>query len=770
MPATLLALPARGLVLYPGMIRAFPVGRPGSVAAVHLAVDTGTPLVMVVQHDPAVEDPRQAILCETAIELHIEQVVDLPDGTVRVLAEAMRRVRRVSPLAVDPSSGAWIVEVDDLNPPDEDPVMVAALAAEASHLHREWLLGTGMTEADHDLLISTPEEQERLADQMCGILEIGWPIRLQLLDTAPLTERFRLLIAELSVAIARQKIQADIQGLVQTALDKHQKEFHIKEQIKALRAELGEGGGEAEADRFLERVAAAGLPDDARKEAEREITRLRRVPTDSSEYNIARTWLETLLEVPWSTSTPDVSDLAAATEILEADHHGLDKVKERILEYLAVRQLRDDAKGAVLCFVGAPGVGKTSLGRSIARSMGRKFARLSLGGIKDEAEIRGHRRTYIGAMPGRIVRALIRAGSNNPVIVLDEIDKLGNDFRGDPASALLEVLDPEQNGSFVDHYLDVGVDLSNVLFVATANLQDPIPHALHDRFEVIEIPGYTEEEKTRIARQFLLPRLAQEHGLEPRQLRLDAGALTRVIREYTREAGVRDLNRQLAALLRKVARKVVSGGPAPKRLTAAAVARLLGTPRFREELDDRDDTPGVVIGLAWTAAGGDILFVEALSMPGSEGLKLTGALGEVMKESAQAALSWIRANHSRLGLDAQVFEQLLHLHVPAGAIPKDGPSAGVSMLTALASRLLERPVRPKLAMTGEITLRGRVLAVGGVKEKILAARRAGITSVILPRQNAADLDDLPADVRHDVEFHLVDTADEVIALALDAST
>jgi len=496
------------------------------------------------------------------------------------------------------------------------------------------------------------------------------------------------------------------------------------------------------------------------------VERLRHIHQESAEYTIIRTWLETVCDLPWSHTTRDRTSLGRAKQVLDQDHYGLDKIKERILEYLAVRQLKADSKGPILCFVGPPGVGKTSLGKSIARALGREYARVSLGGIKDETEIRGHRRTYVGALPGRIVRAMVRAGSQNPVIVLDEIDKVGADFRGDPASALLEVLDPEQNNTFVDHYLDLPLDLSQVLFIATANLPDPIPPALVDRLEMIELPGYTEEDKLEIARRFLIPRVGERHGLDGKRLVITTAAVQRCIRDYTREAGVRELERQLATLHRKVARKVVEGSNGKVRITPRRVAEYLGPPRFFQELAERADQPGVVIGLAWTAAGGDILFVEATRMEGAGGLKLTGSLGEVMKESAEAAMSWLRTHADDYGLTAADFVADFHLHVPAGAIPKDGPSAGVTMAAALASVVTRRPIRARLAMTGEITLRGKVLPVGGIKEKVLAARRAGVQTVIMPRHNATDLDDIPEVLRRDLRYELVDTVEEVLRLAL----
>jgi ATP-dependent Lon protease len=753
------------VVVLPGMIRAFPVGRPSSAAAIRRAVDERSPLVALPQVDPADEDPTQARLLEVGCTVDVLQITLLPDGTSKVLVEGRGRVVRRSPLRVDGEATA--ADFDDAPRPKEDRVEILALARELATLHEEISAAQGLTPEEQQTLVDTEDHPDRLADQVGATLPMTWEQRLAVLSELSLVGRLRLLLDLGAVAVAQQRIQTEVAAKVTAAMDQNQREYHLKEQLKILRTELGDAAGpDAEADAFEARIAEAGLPEAARREAAREIARLRRITSDSAEYNIARTWLETVCEFPWSRATQDDTSLDNAARVLDEDHYGLHKVKERILEWLAVRQLRKDAQGGILCFVGAPGVGKTSLGRSIARAMGRTFARVSLGGIKDESEIRGHRRTYIGSMPGRVIQALNRAGTKNPVIVLDEIDKLGADFRGDPASALLEVLDPEQNKAFSDHYLDVPVDLSQVLFIATANLVDPIPHALLDRFELLEIPGYTDEEKVAIARRFLLPRLAPEHGLSAEQLRIPESALERIVRDYTREAGLRSFNRHLAQIARKVARKVVEGGPRGATIRASALEQWLGPPRFFPEVDDRDDLPGVVVGLAWTESGGEILFVECLKMSGTPGLKLTGSLGDVMKESAEAAMSWLRAHADELGCTKDDFDALFHLHVPAGAIPKDGPSAGVGMVTALASRLTGRPVKPRLAMTGEITLRGKVLPVGGIKEKVLAARRAGAREVILPRHNAKDLAELPPEVRRDLVFHPVDTVREVLGLAI----
>src|SRR5262249_3120035 len=603
----------------------------------------------------------------------------------------------------------------------------------------------------------------------------------ELLATSDVKARLSRLMAILTKEVEVAELGSRIQSQVESEVGKGQRDYYLREQLKAIQKELGQTDERTqEIDELRRAIEAAGMTEEAQKEALRELDRLSKIPPAAAEYTVARTYLEWLVALPWSKETKDVLDLTEARRVLDEDHWGLEKVKDRILEYLAVKSMRPKGKDPILCFVGPPGVGKTSLGRSIARALGRKFHRISLGGMRDEAEIRGHRRTYIGALPGQIIQGLRRAESKNPVLMLDEIDKLGMDFRGDPASALLEVLDPEQNVAFRDHYVDVAFDLSRVLFITTANMLDTVPLALRDRMEIIELPGYTEEEKVQIARKHLVPKQIRDQGLtgpgdaqatgETAPIRFTDAALTTLIRCYTREAGLRNLEREIATITRKIAKRRVEGHTEPVEVTPDLVGELLGAPRFLvEELEERTRVPGVAIGLAWTPAGGDILFIEATRMKGGKTLTLTGQLGDVMKESVQAALSWVRSHASELGIRPDFWDiSDIHVHIPAGAIPKDGPSAGVTMVTALASLMSGRPVKPRLAMTGEVTLSGRVLAVGGIKEKVLAARRAGVTTVILPRRNEKNLlEDVPKLLREAMTFHLVDSVDEGLDHALE---
>ncbi len=762
---TAVVLPTRGLVLMPGMLRVVSVGRPSSIAAIDAHADQGAILVAIPQLDPDEDEPLLSELPSGGCLAQLLRITRLPDGTLRVLLEGQERVKRTS--AVRRDGGLLRCHVEPMVSTVHDPVALGAEARELAELHLELARQHSLSPTEHWTLAATADDPEHLIDQSLTLADADIDVRIRVLCEPSIDDRMAIAIHELSVAVARARIRDEVHAKVSQAMDDSQREYQLREQLKVLRKELAAMTGADDAsESFAERIADAGMPEEVEAEALKEADRLTRMAPETAEYTMLRTWLETVCDIPWSLHTEDRVSLPKAQKVLDRDHHGLDKVKERILEYLAVRQLNPESTGPILCFAGPPGVGKTSLGRSIASALGRNFGRMALGGVKDETEIRGHRRTYVGALPGRLLRALIRAGSANPVIVLDELDKVGNDFRGDPASALLEVLDPEQNHAFVDHYVDVPVDLSQVLFIATANLIDTIPPALLDRLEVIEIPGYIEEEKVTIARKHLLPRLAEKHGLSNGQISVQTKTLHEIVRAYTREAGLRDLERQLATLHRKVARDVVEQKAEKVRVAPSSLEAYLGPPRYFNELAEEDPIPGVVVGLAWTAAGGDILFVEATRMPGKRSLKLTGSLGDVMKESAEAAMSWLRTHAIRYGVGAEAFEGEFHLHVPAGAIPKDGPSAGVTMVSALASVVTGRPIRSRLAMTGEITLRGKVLPVGGVKEKALAARRAGVKTVLLPRHNLPDLDDVPEELRKDLEFLPLDTIDDVLRLAL----
>jgi len=686
------------------------------------------------------------------------------DDSMRLLVQGLYRFKVESWLGFEPYYAAQISPILEEYEPDLE---TEALVSSVKGIFLKMLELSPYLPSELGALVRELSDPRVLADITAGSLNISKGEKQALLETIDVKERLRQVLSKVNRELEILELGKKIQAQVKTEMEKAQKDYYLREHIKALQKELGEGDERIrEVDELKFRLEEAGLPPHALKEAERELSRLKRTPPTSPEHQVIRNYLEWMIELPWSVATEDNLDLAQARAILDEDHYDLEKVKKRILEYLAVRKLKPDMKGPILCFVGPPGTGKTSLGRSIARALGRKFVRLSLGGVRDEAEIRGHRRTYVGALPGRIIQSMRRAGSNNPVFILDEVDKIGADFRGDPSSALLEVLDPEQNFSFSDHYLDVGFDLSKVMFITTANLLDPIPPALRDRMEVLELPGYTEEEKLEIAFSHLIPRQLEAHGLTAENLEITREGVRRVIASYTREAGLRNLEREIAALCRGVAREVAEGSRTQVKVDAAEVGQYLGPPRFfREAALDRPE-PGVATGLAWTPAGGDILFIEVLRMPGNGSLKLTGQLGDVMKESASAALSYIRARAPFLGIEEDFFEKSdLHIHVPAGAIPKDGPSAGLAMLCAVVSLLSGRPVKKGLAMTGEITLRGHVLPVGGIKNKVLAAHRAGLKEIILPAQNRVDLEEIPASVRQELTFHPVESLEQALEIA-----
>ncbi|MBW2373094.1 MAG: endopeptidase La, partial [Deltaproteobacteria bacterium] len=652
-----------------------------------------------------------------------------------------------------------------------ESVEVAALARNVSERFGALVAESPRLSDELQMLASSLEDPGKLADLVASSLELEVSHKQAVLEILDVPERLRRVQSEVVRALEVTQIEGEIREKVQSEMGKTQREYMLRQQLEAIRRELGETEDEdAELDRLRQRIDTAGMPEEALTQANRELERLAQMPPGAAEHGVVRTYLEWMADLPWSQLSEDRVDVDAAREILDEDHHGLDKVKDRILEYIAVLSLKRDLKGPILCFVGPPGTGKTSLGRSIARALGREFARISLGGVRDEAEIRGHRRTYVGALPGRIIQGMRRAGTRNPVFLLDEVDKVGQDFRGDPSSALLEVLDPEQNDSFSDHYLEVSFDLSQVLFIATANRMDTVPPALQDRMEVIELPGYTEEEKLEIARRFLLPRQREANGIDAVDVEVSDDALRALIRSYTREAGVRNLEREVGAVCRKLARRAAEGElESPVRVGPEQVTEMLGPLRFEPELAERAGRPGVAVGLAWTPAGGDILFVESSVMPGKGGLRLTGSLGDVMRESAEAARSWLRSHAPDLAIEASRFETRdLHLHVPAGAVPKDGPSAGVAMVTSLASLLTGRAAFPDVAMTGEITLRGKVLPVGGIKEKVLAAKRAGIRRVVLPERNRRDVSEIAPELLKGLNVEYVGTIDEALGHTLAA--
>jgi ATP-dependent Lon protease len=769
-PDELPILPLRDTVLFPNSFMPLAVARESSVRLIDEAISAGKLIGVFTQRDASVEEPQQSDLFEVGTASHIHKMFKLPDGSLRLIVQGLERLTLSEVTETRPYLRARVTPaVEALQ--EDDRLEIDALLRNIKTNFQQVVSLSPLLSDDLQTLAANITEPGRLADFIASSLTtIATPVKQEVLETLDVRARMdalnRILIKELEVLELGSKIQSQVQSEV----GKNQREYFLREQLKAIQKELGEGDDQTkEIEELQQKIDAAGMPDAVKKEAQRELDRLSKMPVAAAEYTVSRTYLDWLVTLPWQKRSDEVIDLPKTKQVLDHDHSGLEKAKDRILEYLAVRKLNPAVKGPILCFVGPPGVGKTSLARSIARSLERKFVRVSLGGMRDEAEIRGHRRTYIGALPGQIVQGLRRAETKNPVFILDEIDKLGADFRGDPASALLEVLDPEQNGTFRDHYLDVPFDLSEVLFITTANVLDPVPPALRDRMEVLEIPGYTEEEKLAIAREHLVDKQVTNHGLTPEQLTITDEALRVVIRGYTREAGVRNLEREIGALCRKAARRRAEGDENALTITRDVVVEMLGAPSFLdEEVEERTKEPGVAIGLAWTPAGGDVLFIEASRMAGTGTLTLTGQLGDVMKESARAALSWFRAHAAAYGADPDFFKNAeIHLHVPSGAIPKDGPSAGVTIATALASELTRRPVRGDIAMTGEITLSGRVLPVGGIKEKVLAARRVGIREVILPRQNEKNVnEDLTEELRQELTIHYVQGVDEVLLLAL----
>jgi ATP-dependent Lon protease len=770
-PSELAILPLRDTILFPHAILPLAVARESSVALVHEAVRERRVIGVVPQRDPSVDEPVESDLYRVGTLTHIHKMFKFPDGSLRLVVQGVHRFRVNQVVQYKPFLKANVEILKDVLRPAQE-IEVRALAQNAQGLFQRVVALSPTLSDELQALAANIQDPSRLADFVAGSLQSLSTAQkqeiLEILDVHVRLDRInKVLLKDLEVLEVGNKIQSQ----VKTELQKNQREYYLREQMKAIQKELGEGDDQQrEFNELREKIEKAAMPEEAEKEALRELDRLSKMSPAAAEYTVARTYLDWLVALPWKKKTDVEIDIQKAKEVLDNDHYDLEKVKERILEYLAVRRMKPDIKGPILCFVGPPGVGKTSLGKSIAAAMGRKFHRLSLGGMRDEAEIRGHRRTYIGALPGQIIQGLRRADSKNPVFMLDEVDKIGTDFRGDPASALLEVLDPEQNNTFKDHYIDLPFDLSEVLFITTANVLDTIPPALRDRMEVIRLAGYIEEEKLHISRRHLIPRQLENHGMSPEHVAFGDEAIVKLIREYTREAGLRNLEREIASIIRKIARKRAEGANETVAVTPDKVEEFLGAPYFlRDEMEERTVLPGVATGLSWTAAGGEVLYIEATQMWGQKGLTLTGQLGEVMKESAQAALSWVRAHARQLGIEESFFERVdLHLHVPEGAIPKDGPSAGITLATAIVSLLTNRPVRPRVAMTGEMTLSGRVLPVGGIKEKVLAAHRLGVKEVILPKRNEkAVLEDIPENVRNDLKIHLASSIEEVLELALN---
>ncbi len=766
-PEELPMLPVRDVVVFPYMILPLFVGREKSVAAVEEALQGDRILFLATQKEVATEDPSPEELYETGTVAMIMRMLKLPDGRVKVLVQGLSRARRLAVVAEKPCVRVRLEVLGEGPSAKGDFESEALMRAVREKLDEIVNMGKGIS-TEIMMILENVEDAGRLADIVAANVNFKVPDAMQVLEAVEPNDRIARVHALLERELQVLMVQAKIKSAAKEEMSKSQREYFLRQQMKAIQEELGisdERGEEVASLRA--KVDKARMPKEAREEVERELNRFKDMQPSSAEAAVIRTYIDWLTDLPWRRMTKDNIDIPRAKVILDEDHYDLEKVKDRILEHLAVKKLKPSAKGPILCFVGPPGVGKTSLGQSIARAMGRKFSRMSLGGVKDEAEIRGHRRTYVGAMPGRVIQGLKKSGARNPVFMLDEVDKIGQDFRGDPASALLEVLDPAQNSTFEDHYLNVPFDLSKVMFICTANFIDPIPPALLDRMEVIHLSGYTREEKLNISRRYLIPRQMDEQGIGAEHIDLSDDAVKLLIDQYTREAGLRNLEREVANLCRKVARKVAEGRVRRYRITRRNLHRFLGPPRFLPEAEVEEDLVGVATGLAWTQAGGEILHVEVTTMKGASKLILTGQLGDVMKESAQAALSYARSRAAALGVPDDFFDQReIHIHVPAGAIPKDGPSAGTTMATALLSVMTGRPVDHGVGMTGEITLRGRVLPIGGVKEKCLAAIRAGLTAVVLPERNRKDLEELPPKLRKALRFHLVQTMDEVTAVAL----
>ncbi|MBK7993076.1 MAG: endopeptidase La [Blastocatellia bacterium] len=764
-------VPIRDVVVFPYTVVRFKIGRHPSVVALQKALATDRIIFLATQHDATLEEPNPGDVYRVGTLARIAQHLQLADGNIKVQVEGLERAKAIR---IDEDDDYWQAVIRRTNQPTERSPRINALVGRLTSLIDQFVRQNpeNVDNLHSDLQIDDPS---RLADTVASHLKINVEDKQGVLEIFPLHERLIRLIEIVEIELDKLQLDRSIQGRVKKQMEKAQKEYYLNEKIKAINKELGRRDEKAELEELKKKIEASGMSTDAYNKAMTELKRLEQMPPMSAESAVSRNYLDWLLAVPWKETSAEVRDVKHAEDVLEADHYGLEKIKERILEFLAIRQLVQNPKGSILCFVGPPGVGKTSLGRSIARATGRKFVRLSLGGVRDEAEIRGHRRTYIGALPGQIIQMMKKAGTVNPLMLLDEIDKLGMDFRGDPSSALLEVLDPEQNNTFQDHYLDVEYDLSKVMFIATANVLHTIPAALQDRLEIIRLSGYTEQEKTEIAKRYLVPKQLEANGLDKEKIVFGDEAISALIQNYTREAGVRSLEREISSLCRKVARKYVILSDKEKEvfsetLTGESVRNYLGPIKFRPQMANEHNEIGVATGLAWTEVGGDVLQIETSLMPGRGQLTLTGKLGEVMQESMRTAISCVRARATKLGISPTFYKKYdLHIHVPEGAIPKDGPSAGITIATAIVSILSNSPVRKDVAMTGEITLRGKVLAIGGVKEKLLAAHRAGIKTIIIPKDNEKDLVEVPKDVLSSFDVNLVDNLDEVLEIAIDES-
>jgi ATP-dependent Lon protease len=762
---TLPMVPIRDVVIFPYMLVPFVIGRKPSVKALETALEGDKRIFLSTQYDASVDNPKPNEIYQIGTVSNIVQALKLPDGNTKVLVEGIERAR-----ILNLSEGDGHLKADLRLSPFRNQTFTGYdnLIARVSQLFEQYVKLSQNVNYEQVLSAIRMDDISRLADTVCAHLTLSVEEKQELIEVFNPVERCKRLADLLDIEIEKLQVDRSIQSRVKRQMERAQKEYYLNEKIKAIQRELGKKDEKSDMDELREKIEESGMPKEALEKANQELRRLEMMPAMSAESTVARNYLDWLIAVPWKKRSREIRDIALAEKILNEDHYGLDKVKDRILEFLAVRQLVKKPKGSILCFAGPPGVGKTSLGMSIARATGRKFVRFALGGVRDEAEIRGHRRTYIGALPGQIIQMIKKSGTMNPVFLLDEVDKMGNDFRGDPAAALLEVLDPEQNSSFNDHYLDVDYDLSQVMFIATANVLHTISQPLQDRMEIIRLPGYTEEEKKEISRRFLIPKQVETNGLSEKQVQFAEDAVPALIRQYTREAGVRNLEREIASVCRKISRTVVREGKKYKaEVTAENLPGYLGIAKFRSSLHDRKDEIGLVTGLAWTEVGGEILSTEATLMEGSGKLTLTGKLGDVMQESAQAAMSYVRSRAHAFGIPKDFYHKLdMHIHVPEGAIPKDGPSAGITMATAIVSSLTRIPVSGEVAMTGEITLRGKVLPIGGLKEKLLAAHRVGIRTIILPKDNEKDLADIPSTILGEFSIHVVENMDEVLKVAL----